>query len=97
MPLRDTEYVKAVASGLTEGLLIAPDVPASYLKALREHNIPYVLIDEAADAYRSSIVDATNWQGGYEATRHQAALGHSRIAFIAGLMDIRSAFDRMVG
>ncbi len=94
----ESRYVRAIANGLTEGLLlIAPQVPTSYVEALREHDFPYVLIDQADTTEKSCVVDATNWQGAYEATRFLAQLGHTRIAFITGLLDIRSAVDRLAG
>jgi LacI family transcriptional regulator len=97
-PSKESFYVSAIANGLTEGLLlVAPLVPMSYLDALREQNFPYVLIDQADGADDSSVVDATNWQGAYEATRYLIELGHTRIAFIKGSLAIRSAVDRLRG
>ncbi len=97
-PDKESLYVSAIANGLTEGLLlVAPLVPTSYLDVLREQNFPYVLIDQADDKENSSIVEATNWQGAYEATRYLYQLGHTRIAFIAGALVVRSAVDRLRG
>ena len=78
-------------------LLIAPLVPTTYLDALREQNFPYVLIDQADATENSSVVEATNWQGAYEATRYLCQLGHTRIAFITGSLAVRSAIDRLQG
>jgi len=97
---RDHEsfYVNIIASGLPEGLLlVAPLVPANYLDALRERHIPYVLIDQADATKGSCVVDAANWQGAYEATRYLCQLGHTRIAFITGALNIPSAVDRLAG
>lgn len=97
---RDNEsfYVNVLARGLPEGLiLIAPLVPATYLGALRERNIPYVLIDQGDTTETSCVVDATNWQGAYEATRYLCQLGHTRIGFITGALNIQSAVDRLAG
>ncbi len=95
---RESFYVHTIANGLTEGLLlIAPLGPMTYLDLLREHNFPYVLIDQADTTENSNIVDATNWQGAYEATQYLSELGHTRIAFITGALTIRSAVDRLRG
>lgn len=97
-PGKESLYVRAIANGLTDGLLlIAPQVPATYLDALREQNFPYVLIDQADTTENSSVVESSNWQGAYEATRYLIQLGHTRIAFITGTLAIRSAVDRLRG
>lgn len=97
-PSRESFYVDAISNGLTEGLLlVAPLVPATYLKALRERHFPYVLIDQTDAAESSNVVEATNWQGAYEATRYLSQLGHTQIAFITGRLAVQSAVDRLQG
>jgi LacI family transcriptional regulator len=97
-PSKESFYVSAIASGFTDGmLLVAPQVPATYLDALREQNFPYVLIDQADATENSNVVEATNWQGAYEATHYLIQLGHTRIAFITGALNVRSAVDRLQG
>jgi LacI family transcriptional regulator len=97
-PGKESFYVDAIANGLTEGLLlVAPLVPTTYLDALREQNFPYVLIDQADATKNSNVVEATNCQGAYEATRYLSQLGHTRIAFITGALVVRSAVDRLRG
>jgi LacI family transcriptional regulator len=97
-PGKESFYVDAIANGLTEGLLlIAPLVPTAYLNALREQNFPYVLIDQTDATESSNVVEATNWQGAYEATCYLNQLGHTRIAFITGSLAVRSAIDRLQG
>ncbi|MCA9884156.1 MAG: LacI family DNA-binding transcriptional regulator [Anaerolineae bacterium] len=97
-PGKESFYVITIANGLTEGLLlVAPQVVPTYLDALREQNFPYVLIDQADVTENSSIVDAANWQGAYEATRYLIQLGHTQIAFITGELIVRSATDRLAG
>ena len=95
-PGKESFYVSAIANGLTDGLLlVAPLVPTNYLDALREQDYPYVLIDQADTSERSNVVEATNWQGAYEATHYLIQLGHTRIAFITGARAVRSALDRL--
>jgi LacI family transcriptional regulator len=97
-PGKESFYVDAIVNGLTEGLLlIAPLVPTTYLDALRARHFPHVLIDQADATENSSVVEATNWQGAYEATRYLSQLGHTRIAFVKGSLVVRSAIDRLHG
>jgi LacI family transcriptional regulator len=97
-PDKESYYVRAITNGLTDGLLlVAPLVPASYIEALREQDFPYVLIDQADATESSSVVEATNWQGAYDATEYLIQLGHRRIAFIKGSPVVRSAADRLDG
>jgi LacI family transcriptional regulator len=97
-PNNESLYVSAIANGLTEGLLlITPLDPTTYLDALRKQNFPYVLIDQADKTENSSVVEATNWQGAYDATRYLCQLGHTRIAFITGTLAVRSAVERLRG
>lgn len=97
-PGKESLYVNAIANGLTEGLLlVVPLVITSYLDALREQNFPYVLIDQTDTTENSNVVDASNWQGAYDATRYLIELGHTRIAFITGATAVRSAVDRFQG
>lgn len=98
LPSKETYYAHAIASGLTDGLLlIAPQVPTTYVDALREQNFPYVLIDQVDVTEKSTVVDSTNWQGAYEATQYLCQLGHERIAFIGGASMMQSAVDRLEG
>ena len=95
---KESKYVKAISNGLTDGLLLLiPLLPASYLATLRERQFPYVLIDQSDASGQSSVVDATNRQGAYDATAYLLALGHRRIGFISGIPEIRSAQDRLAG
>jgi LacI family transcriptional regulator len=97
-PGKETYYVNTIANGLTEGLLlVAPQVPTTYLDSLRERDFPYVLIDQSDDTENSSAVEATNFQGAYEATRYLCQLGHTRIAFVTGALAVRSAVERLRG
>lgn len=97
-PDKESFYVNAIASGMTEGLLlVAPQGPADYLDALQKQNFPYVLIDQVDITENGNFVEASNWQGAYDATSYLLELGHTRIAFIKGAVTVRSALDRLEG
>lgn len=95
---KEEAYVSAVANGLSDGvLLIVPLISGQYLEVLRAQGFPYVLIDQSDPTGHSSVVDATNWQGAYDATEHLIEQGHRRIALITGHMGLASAVDRLEG
>lgn len=92
---KEAIYAQAIANGLTDGLILIVPLVGTYLDALREQNFPYVLVDQYEP--QSAVVDATNWQGAYDATRYLIELGHTHIGFITGLMDLTSGVDRLEG
>ncbi len=100
---KEAQYAKTIASGLTDGLLLmVPLIPSSqlesnYLTALRQKGFPYVLIDQTDAANQSTVVDSNNRQGAYEATDYLIKLGHTRIGFITGNMEINAARERLEG
>jgi LacI family transcriptional regulator len=95
---KESEFVGAIANGLADGLLlVVPLVPAAIIEALPEHNFPHVLIDQADPTHSSTVVDATNWQGAYDATCYLIDLGHRRIGHITGTPQLASAGERLDG
>lgn len=95
---KEANYVTTLVQGVVEGLLIVlPRSPADYLGELRNHNFPHVLIDHQGIDSDGPVVGATNWQGAYLATEYLIGLGHRRIGFITGSMDLGCAQDRLAG
>ncbi len=95
---RESLYVKTIANGLADGLiLIVPQDSRSYLEGLPTRDFPYVLVDQIDNTFNSTTVDATNWQGAYDATSYLIELGHRRIGFITGLPQLNSARERLDG
>jgi LacI family transcriptional regulator len=60
----------------------------------RRGGIPIVTIDHGGDAAAFPAVSVDNYGGGCAAVRHLLALGHRRIAFIAGAEELESARAR---
>ncbi len=95
---KEASYIATLARGMAEGmLLILPRNPAAFMDTLREHNYPFVLIDHQGIDDKGSAVGATNWQGGFNATEYLIRLGHQRIGFITGSMDLGCSRDRLAG
>jgi LacI family transcriptional regulator len=95
---KEANYVANLAEGMVDGLLLVlPRSPADYIGALTRRNFPYVLIDHQGTGQDCSAVGATNWQGAYHATEYLVKLGHRRIGFITGSMDLGCSEDRLEG
>jgi len=95
---KETRYVSTITQGMADGLLIVlPRNPSSFIQILRQHYFPYVLIDYQGTNEQDHAVGATNWQGAYNATEYLIKLGHTRIGFITGSMDLGCARDRLAG
>jgi len=95
---KEANYVANLALGMVDGLLLVlPRNPADYIGTLTRRNFPFVLIDHQGTGEDCPAVGATNWQGAYTATEYLIKLGHKRIGFITGSMDLRCAEDRLKG
>jgi LacI family transcriptional regulator len=95
---KEATYVSAITRGMADGLLLVlPRNPEAYLESLRQRRFPYVLIDHQGIDETGPAVGATNWQGAYDATRHLLGLGHRRIGFITGQVDMGCSRDRLAG
>jgi LacI family transcriptional regulator len=95
---KEASYVANLATGMVDGLLLVlPRSPADFIGNLTERKFPFVLIDHQGAGRDCHAVGATNWQGGYNATEYLIKLGHKRIGFITGSMDLGCAVDRLDG
>ena len=95
---RESAFVATLTAGLADGLLLVlPADPGAYLDSIRRRGFPYVLIDHGGIGEDGPSVGATNQQGAYDATSYLIGLGHRRIGFITGNMDMGCAIDRLAG
>jgi LacI family transcriptional regulator len=95
---KEANYVANLAKGMVDGLLLVlPRSPADYIGTLTLRNFPFVLIDHQGTGRDCPAVGATNWQGAYNATEYLIKLGHKRIGFITGSMDLSCSKDRLDG
>ncbi len=95
---KEANYVANMVQGMVDGLLLVlPRNPVDYMETLTHRNFPFVLIDHQGTGNPCPSVGATNWQGAYNATEYLIKLGHTRIGFITGSMDLGAASDRLNG
>jgi len=65
---------------------------------LRSRGLSFALVDPRGEPDPSVLtVGATNWSGGFTATRHLIELGHRRIGMISGPSDLLCSRARMDG
>ncbi|MER7370342.1 LacI family DNA-binding transcriptional regulator [Nonomuraea wenchangensis] len=84
----------------TDGIvLVLSRAGAEEIRAIEELlHVPLVLLDPVGQRDpRLSAVGATNWNGGVLATTHLLELGHTRIGFIGGPLDVQCTLDRYEG
>ena len=94
----ESAYLQYVANGFVDGLLlVVPLLSPTFLETLGALNYAYVLIDEVDPSENSFSVDATNWQGAYDATDYLIKLGHHTIGFITGMHELNSTKERLNG
>jgi DNA-binding LacI/PurR family transcriptional regulator len=95
---RTTKYLSLLNNTQVDGVLMV--VPHDYeviVNDLKAHDLTYVIIDHHSGAENEPSVTATNRKGALDSMRHLLALGHRRIGFITGRMDIACSHDRLQG
>lgn len=90
-------YTRAIRNDLVDGIiLVLPrDHKENYLMA--KHEIPMVVVDYSGIDVIYPSITVTNEKGAYEATNYLIDLGHKKIGFITGLMDLGCSKDRYQG
>jgi len=97
-PQRNSHFISLVNTKLIDGVLLL--IPRGYElfdNFLTESNVPHVIIGHQTMVEDEFSITVTNRKGMHEAVRHLLALGHRRIGFITGRMDIKCSHDRLDG
>ncbi len=99
LQLEQRWLTKILSDGATDGaILVLSHGQQQYFDTLREHKIPFVVVDQRGELGPDiPSVGATNWFGGRTATEHLLSLGHRRIAIITGPLSLRCSQDRLAG
>jgi LacI family transcriptional regulator len=95
---RTSYYLSLLDNSLVDGVLMV--VPRDYetiVSELKAHDLAYVIVDHHSGTANEPSVAATNRKGVLDAMRHLLALGHRRIGFITGRMDVACSHDRLQG
>lgn len=95
---RTTFYASLLSNGLADGaVLVVPYDYETLVQAFKDNGLPYVIIDHHGNIADEPAITATNRKGLLDAMRHLLALGHTRIGFITGRMNIGCSVDRLQG
>jgi LacI family transcriptional regulator len=68
-----------------------------HIDIMRNHNMPFVLIDRWIEGVTADSVRCDDELGGYLAGKHLLDLGHRRFLFVAGVLTCSSQLDRRKG
>lgn len=99
-PQRELQSIETLVNQRVEGLILAPllgeDVDFSYLSDLTRDRYPLVTLGRVSN-YHTSVVEAKNVEGAFEAVRYLIRSGHKRIAYFSGPTHSSNAEDRAEG
>ena len=91
-------YVEAARQHQLEGIvLMGVDADRPAARALVDSGLACVALDLPLRGPCASFATSDNYAGAVEAVRHLHALGHRRIATIAGPVELLPAMDRLTG
>ena len=94
-PKRMESAVRRMIERRVDGVAILTfGMEESFLEHLRFRKVPLVFVDVGPDAPRIANIRIDYLAGIRQAVQHLAALGHKRIAFIAGPEHLKSAGAR---
>lgn len=92
---RTTRHIESLFNGFAEGLIVLLSGGfGQYLGEVEARQIPVVLIDHAV-VPNVPVVKADNDGGTRAALRHISQLGHTRVGFITGNLEVASGRERL--
>lgn len=95
---REQRYLTLFDEQRVQGMLVVPVGGSGHvLTAMRERDIPLVLLDAKASARTACSVSVDDVDGGRAAVAHLIDRGHRRIAFVGGAGRERQVADRAKG
>ena len=79
----------ALISRGVDGIIISPaNLKPRYLQKLLGAGVPIVFIDRCLPSLRASYVITDHFSGGYQMTKYLLSLGHRRIAYVRGEVEM---------
>lgn len=96
---REREYIEALIAARVDGMIITPasDESKTNLAMVREHGIPFVLVDRIVEPIKADYVIGDSASAAHELVDYLLDCGHRRIAIINGPADVYTARERLRG
>jgi len=88
----EQKYVSLLNNSITDGVIIVTPVASEF-----STDAPIVSIDPLMSNPNYPSVHATNYQGAMDAMEYLLGLGHKRIGFISGRVELESSNRRLMG
>lgn len=82
----DQSYLEIASTRSLDGIIIVGMYPEEYYTALKETQIPIVLVDSYCDDHYFHSLQIDDRIGGYMATKYLIDKGHRKIAHVTGLL-----------
>lgn len=98
-PRRQNEVLRSMREHDIAGLIICParGTRAADLEPILSRNFPLVCAMRRVVGLRAALVTSDNHRGARRAVEHLLALGHRRIAFVGGYVDMNAHVERCGG
>lgn len=98
-PMEEVKAVERLVQGRNvDGIvLLSSHKDDTNISFLREKKFPFVLVGRSEDYSDITSVDNDNIAAAYSITRHLIQLGHRRIGFVSGPMELTVSKDRFDG
>ncbi len=97
-PHRQAAYLQVISEKRIDGtIIISTGEDKDLLRLLKGLTIPTVLLDREIREVNCDLVETAHLQGALMATEHLIALGHRRIACLAGPANLNSSVQRIEG
>jgi LacI family transcriptional regulator len=94
---QEQQQLNILFSHRVDGVLIACSDPSISFDRLMRRRFPIVCFDRIPPGFQGDSAATDNFFGGYEATKHLIALGHKRIAVLAGRVELSTHSRRLEG
>jgi LacI family transcriptional regulator len=92
LPAQEGSFVNLLNGGIADGVIVVTPTASTFV-----NHAPLVVIDPNNANPDLPAVIATNYEGTLAAMDHLIRLGHRRIGHITGILDLRSACQRLQG
>lgn len=97
---KEAVYLELLISNRVDGIILNKTPTAlsvAQRRMLDEAKIPIVLLMRTCPELKTDIVQTNDKQGAMDAVDHFARIGHKRIAFVSGPMNVSNARARRLG